>query len=1728
MSQSFPVSYKSENNSVMKKYYQLENAPSTIKLETDICLKNLVRQISDISISSLDSDLYNEASNVVIETANYNQNLSIEDPNCSIVNPTTFCISSNYEELPVSTNPVDEQSYVVNVGSNNFASTSNTITSTIELASDNSPIFDTDLMITLNNNDQTQFLSTDNEKYAAVFDNTNANFFLHKMMNSNYTYLDNTSLLTIAEDTDFNTNYALGNALNTYYVKNAATKQLEPVDIDAAFTTVSNTINIVTDVTKMNNSSPGSYKINISEAFVGIDYQGSSNVPGYLFIGNDVDNTNNVGVSSMSNVAYYQQLMSDMSSGNNLVVTLSNEENLNNGLNFADGFDESFFTFDNSTMIGNINFMQNIIYQQTPFSLRLTQLPMSITHDMNAHTDAFSANNNLLSLTSNGELLVQTDYNTDGEIVLQIAPKTERTTVSEQSANIFLNTTVDYDTISEELKNNRDVSYEIVNKLMHTADGRYAPISESSGAAVFATANSQIVLDEYNIPNTDNEFVLIQINPSNELTSFESDGLQNYLYVMDNDDAIPDVQVDAKVYIKISGDLRPFYNKYDLRFKCRPKTITELGLNYAGDANGKNSLAINESALPVTNNSDQWILSYAPNTANYVTSSYVEYSPVNIFPTEISCKDIIKNDTDLNMSMTYVSGMDGTINATTFDKVLININGATVEVTQNDINDKINFNNNSTTYQYLGTQTFASNKMYHVIKQTIVDTYNVSFPFQLAGTSNLIIMSPQIRATTVKHIFFDASITVITFTVDSFITEAQIPKDIPIILTNRILFQELEITPYLPTKMIRLLSDDITLPVLSLTLNKQSVTYINGVIQYRNKNLDGSFTAWSDIDIALNNLDPYLNTFTTITSTTDDNNPETNDTTIISLQINKNESGGSSLLILDQVGYTTPLRLKTDNLQNIITLYKYNVNDVDVDFPSSLNPYNYLGAELPQGVAPYSNLVAKIEYVGNDPNQGNATYTSVLSVLQNLFPEKLVHEPSDFVLLAKLTVQQPTINIPIVVAKINKDVFSVKQIINGAETNQFVAGTTTSIPNFLDLSNGVSVTYQNMERLAYINFSLNSDKIGVQNVKTAPTTTPLSIQALAFLREGCETVNVPFYRGYFTDDQTIQQTYTYTINRSNLVSCSINAGIYEYSLANGIYTNRQNTIVFDNGIGSIGSTVTSLFSRLSAEFLTNNERIMNMAVSSDYVTISRRTTTGTSETNYYLQDFKLYSFNFDQVLKSSSLRVLQTTVSETYSITYDKSFAIVYYSSKYVGNPNNFASGDWNQITNVPYVQAQYGFTVNSTTRTDTDDGTNNGSGHITITLNDFTNDDSTTYFVIAAPQLKATQIGIDGIKTVYPQKTNASVFDSSKILTNYAPVVPDVNDTNLVVIDSGVFIDYFPFLNTPNVNNVKFRTSFKREISEYALNAIPNVSTFDITGTNVTIQELKAVSNAPSQNGPNNDGIIFNGLINELLNLTQNSIYYDYIKLDEFDILAGALKLSYIQEKRDYFDTVFSDTIVKPVNNIKFIIGNCFIPVGQYKLVSSVTKGVKINIYDMVKRENDIVLLKYEQISIDFTNLPVNTTINQLYFTPTKVYESIVSVPADQFGSKYLDKYNNIAAANMNIDASGNIIWNEIQSTTLLENFSLQIKAINTTGLNNLVELLYSTKAVPINFTVFKQSNIIEMLTADGTPKFIITPFGQIQTPSVNTRDLALFDLSINSNVEILKGTVTLLNQII
>jgi hypothetical protein len=52
-----------------------------------------------------------------------------------------------------------------------------------------------------------------------------------------------------------------------------------------------------------------------------------------------------------------------------------------------------------------------------------------------------------------------------------------------------------------------------------------------------------------------------------------------------------------------------------------------------------------------------------------------------------------------------------------------------------------------------------------------------------------------------------------------------------------------------------------------------------------------------------------------------------------------------------------------------------------------------------------------------------------------------------------------------------------------------------------------------------------------------------------------------------------------------------------------------------------------------------------------------------------------------------------------------------------------------------------------------------------------------------------------------------------------------------------------------------------------------------------------------------------------------------------------------------------------------------------------------------------------------------------------------------------------------------------------------------------------------------------MEILATDGTPKFIITPFGQILTPSVNTNSTTYFNALSNSNVDLIGSNSNLFN---
>ena len=236
MSVSFPIIYNSQSNSNIKKYYQ-NSAESNIVLENDILLKNMLQHNTSAKISELDAQMYLE-SNVVVENTNFAQNLSITDANCCLSNPTAFCIGSNFIQQP----SADNQSYTIPIRTNVFKTTPNTVSAVIQLDEKNSPIFDTDLLVTIT--DGLKLFDSINRNWTALFDDENDDLLLQMAVNSGLNNETQLSLLTIGEDTYFNNKYALGNDKSSFYIQDPTTKQLTWQAIDDIYLPSRNNINI--------------------------------------------------------------------------------------------------------------------------------------------------------------------------------------------------------------------------------------------------------------------------------------------------------------------------------------------------------------------------------------------------------------------------------------------------------------------------------------------------------------------------------------------------------------------------------------------------------------------------------------------------------------------------------------------------------------------------------------------------------------------------------------------------------------------------------------------------------------------------------------------------------------------------------------------------------------------------------------------------------------------------------------------------------------------------------------------------------------------------------------------------------------------------------------------------------------------------------------------------------------------------------------------------------------------------------------------------------------------------------------------------------------------------------------------------------------------------------------------------------------------------------------------
>ena len=766
MSISFPIKYNAEdsNNSVMTKYYQLEkeneNENSNIQLEKDICLRHMLQQNS--------AQLTYNATDVVYETVSFATNLSIEDPNCSISNPTAFCIAAKYVQYDIlEQDPLNPNSHTVVIGTNNFAGIANTISTQIKLATDNSPIFDTNLLITISNNNESFYSLDENRTIIATFDINDSDILLSKAINSAYNIpetpetpeTDNLSLLTFGEDTNFNNEYALGKLQNKYFTKDLTTYKLDPVSIADNNVALENNVSIEIDPEKIGQNSFGTFKIKIEEAKIVETFTQGSEIQTTFLIGDSENNNNDNNISDASQLSKYLELFNDISSGNSFEILVTDKKE-NSGINFANNNDDEYFTINNSEMSSNINFMEKIISKNMALNVVLTQEPMTIVLEsckVNnevielTEVQKVEADANIVSfeLTKVGEKLGVNDYNKDGEIILQIAPENDRIEVEDGNQFVYNEVIVDYGNLDIELKTTKNVYYGIYNIITPTGAGYYNPVTthESTNTSFFINGETApVTIVSSNIVNEGDEITLIKINPSSTLTNNIGG---NILYELNDSESGIDVPINAKIIVDISDNIDIFKEKYDLRYKLYPKTINELGISSVGDSEGKNKIEVLTGTLPITNDSNTWKLGYKNEGESFVKTDINTFaSSANYFPSASACRNVINNSSSLDIKVTYDTETETTI--IFFDKVTILCNDIEYTVPQGDIKFITKPEEKKTFFNRLEDITI-DGENYKVVKETNIEVYNSTIDFKLAGTTNLSLMTPLLKSTITKY-----------------------------------------------------------------------------------------------------------------------------------------------------------------------------------------------------------------------------------------------------------------------------------------------------------------------------------------------------------------------------------------------------------------------------------------------------------------------------------------------------------------------------------------------------------------------------------------------------------------------------------------------------------------------------------------------------------------------------------------------------------------------------------------------------------------------------------------------------------------------------------------------------------------------------------------------------------------------------------------------------------------
>jgi hypothetical protein len=1551
------------------------------------------------------------------------------------------------------------------LGTNVFNGVSNPISRRIYLDSDSSAIADGVITVSIDNSDNScdvvgTYSGTDD--WDVLLDSSDPKYILFKALNNANNNTDTEGLITVDEDTTFNTSYALGGSLSDsstvpeyYYTKSTNLTPIEANSLNVINKPSENNLAVtVDDLATLSQTDFGTYMIYVADSEIDADLTNDegdnvnpSNLP-VQFKQDGITDAVNVYVNTATNIQInsqtYDNILGDISLNGTAdaandetysfkLELVKNESVIDNKYyQFNDNNANSLFTLDSSNLIGNLNYMSHVNSSQM---MRVVQQPLVIVKSQN---DATSQENiAYFNVSSDGEKLSSTHCANDANITLyknDIYNRVNRTLTEggfvDELIGVYYNSEVSpiYGSLSNSDCLCKYIDYSIKTMALDANvfdDSVTHFYSKNNNAVLFIDNNDSANLGITFTNELDEQFitdnaVVIKIDANITLASSST------VYTTVNG-AEEGTGFMVSAFSNTPSSTEYLYDKYRLSFQS--KTIDQLPFVSA-----------------VNTGSSGWNLSLASGDT-YVKTSGVSLLQ-SIVPYDV-CRNIIMNDNSATVSIEYISSpiSDNFLTSsysTDSIKATTNYNGINhvSYISQTDISIATSYSNTvsetldisaNTILPVVGSGKSLNNLVFkrYVTTENIVSTCALS----IAGISNVILKSPSLTSISVSYTLetvngMDKTADLRFYTIDG----------------NNFTSSE---------------SFSSGTTSFDFTLNKECITSFVSDIEYFD-------TVWTS---ATNNnkvnVSAYHDTLYSNTIRSE------NGTIVMTFQLapknafkDKDTSPNLEVLDLPNGNYHVELirRASDIGVDFSISGKYYNDNDFKI-LDSNFNSY----LPSPNSTLPNSAL----------PNNGVALDFRTTTTYDELLGTTLVIEAfdDDNNSVGEMTLTYPVDKIvskSVVYSTIGNKfrVIKTSQIDADSPVETLVTlFKDTGFTNRILVDNGVVAHYDintgDVSKLGCSSeFTLLNESIAVNMVGTISE----SLQQISNLEyqyisgnHYSEKFTLGKYRGF---GGLSEMNHTYKIERNGKFSLSYEIIEDDYvfstfSATNG-HSNIQHNVNLDNGLGDFGLKLTQLYSRipgiLSEEYFYTN--VYDITINADNVVITQEYLNNSYTESTDLKDNLLFDFN-----NSYSLVPTKVSVDEnlTYIIKPSVKLVTVSYSSNYLGG--DFSNMTFSEIDTFMSTSAYSGYVV---------DGKN-----INITTTTSTRKNKTSYAILCPPVITYTSYNINAVKKFPVNISDFENFNSSDSVTVYLQA------------ENKTISPLHPFSGIVGYNNISFSRGNK-DWEDYGSNTQIK---FSSKNSKLVIKDYLKNNNVIQSS----ERTLFDGDFSQLMTPGVSNLL-SVVKDDS----TNTFTCKYAQNS----NIAIGDNSNQ--KNIQFNLEGYVLPSTTTPLSINlvVGEGSVFNFYAAIQTvdsaKNLIVrLYNFDAGAIDYANEIPN--IRYLKVTPTNVSYQDIEIPDNNVLTNVAYNLKTVLSNLTSLDNLSAGPWTQINNANMTNKIFLQFSPLTIDGADLLPQIFAVVAENPFVITMIETPDLMQSLGANGVPSFRIRPNGAIITSQTVTSVLGL-----------------------